>query len=182
MKPMKRVLVPLALIVSLTASAAAQEAAPTAPMPSPTPSVVEPAAKPKANMVDATLGLAWGGPTRLTGSATLMWGQPRMLVAFSPGKLIQIRGGTRGGQVGIGLVFGVFEDSLIKPSGLAVTLKAVAIRSWRDPTGVTNGHTYAGLESDIVLLGIRGSLGYARKVSGTGGPDGRFLWSLGLGL
>lgn len=182
MKPMKRVLVPLALIVSLTASAAAQETAPTAPMPSPTPSVVEPAAKPKANMVDATLGLAWGGPTRLTGSATLMWGQPRMLVAFSPGKLIQVRGGTRGGQIGIGLVFGVFEDSLIKPSGLAVTLKAIAIRSWRDPTGVTNGHTYAGMESDIVLLGIRGSLGYARKVSGTGGPDGRFVWSLGLGL
>jgi len=133
-------------------------------------------------MVDATLGLAGGGPTRLTGSATLMWGQPRMLVAFSPGKLIQARAGTRGGQIGLGLVFGVFEESLIKPSGLAVTLKAIAIRSWRDPTGVTNGHTYAGAETDIVLLGIRGSLGYARKVSGTGGPEGRFVWSLGLGL
>ena len=79
-------------------------------------------------------------------------------------------------------MFGVFEDSLIKPSGIAMTLKAIAIRSWRDPSGLTNGHTYVGGETDIVILGIRGSLGYARKVSGTGGPDGRFVWSVGLGL
>jgi len=153
------------------------------PTPAPSPAAVaEAEAKPKPNMVDATIGLAWGGPTRLTGSATIMWGQPKMLVAFSPGKLFQVRVGTRGGQIGLGLVAGVFEDSLVKPQGLAVTLKAIAIRSWRDPSGVTNGHTYAGLESDIILLGLRGSLGYARKVSGDGGPDGRFVWSLGLGL
>lgn len=177
---MKRALLITALL-SLSTLSPAQDQAPP-PAPSPTPAVVEAKPKAKPNMVDATLGLAWGGPTRLTGSATLMWGQPKMLVAFSPGKLIQVRAGTRGGQVGLGLVFGVFEDSLIKPSGLAVTLKAIAIRSWRDPSGVTNGHTYAGGETDIILLGIRGSLGYARKVSGTGGPDGRFVWSVGLGL
>ena len=177
---MKRALLATVLLSFSTLSPAQDQAPP--PAPSPTPVVVEAKPKAKPNMVDATLGLAWGGPTRLTGSATLMWGQPKMLVAFSPGKLIQVRAGTRGGQVGLGVVFGVFEDSLVKPSGLAVTLKAIAIRSWRDPSGVTNGHTYVGGETDIVLLGIRGSLGYARKVSGTGGPDGRFVWSVGLGL
>ncbi len=180
MRVMKRALLATVLL-SLSTLSPAQDQAPP-PAPSPTPTVVEVKPKAKPNMVDATLGLAWGGPTRLTGSATLMWGQPKMLVAFSPGKLLQVRAGTRGGQVGLGVVFGVFEDSLIKPSGLAVTLKAIAIRSWRDPSGATNGHTYAGGETDIVLLGIRGSLGYARKVSGTGGPDGRFVWSVGLGL
>ena len=180
MRLMKRALLATVLL-SLSTLSPAQDQAPL-PAPSPTPAVFEAKPKAKANMVDATLGLAWGGPTRLTGSATLMWGQPKMLVAFSPGKLLQVRAGTRGGQVGLGVVFGVFEDSLIKPSGLAVTLKAIAIRSWRDPSGVTNGHTYAGGETDIVLLGIRASLGYARKVSGTGGPDGKFVWSVGLGL
>ena len=180
MRLMKRALLATVLL-SLSTLSPAQDQAPL-PAPSPTPAVVEAKPKAKPNMVDATLGLAWGGPTRLTGSATLMWGQPKMLVAFSPGKLLQVRAGTRGGQVGLGVVFGVFEDSLIKPSGLAVTLKAIAIRSWRDPSGVTNGHTYAGGETDIVLLGIRASLGYARKVSGTGGPDGKFVWSVGLGL
>jgi len=177
---MKRALL-ATVMLSLSTLSPAQDQPPP-PAPSPTPVVVEAKPKAKPNMVDATLGLAWGGPTRLTGSATLMWGQPKMLVAFSPGKLIQVRAGTRGGQVGLGVVFGVFEDSLVKPSGLAVTLKAIAIRSWRDPSGVTNGHTYVGGETDIVLLGIRGSLGYARKVSGTGGPEGRFVWSVGLGL
>ncbi len=177
---MKRALL-ATVMLSLSSFSPAQDQAPP-PAPSPTPVVVGSKPKAKPNMVDATLGLAWGGPTRLTGSATLMWGQPKMLVAFSPGKLLQVRAGTRGGQVGLGVVFGVFEDSLVKPSGLAVTLKAIAIRSWRDPSGVTNGHTYVGGETDIVLLGIRGSLGYARKVSGTGGPDGRFVWSVGLGL
>ena len=175
---MKRALLATALLSLSTLSPAQDQA----PAPTPTPAVVEEKPKAKPNMVDATLGLAWGGPTRLTGSATLMWGQPKMLVAFSPGKLIQVRAGTRGGQVGLGLVFGVFEDSLIKPSGIAMTLKAIAIRSWRDPSGVTNGHTYVGGETDIVILGLRGSLGYARKVSGMGGPDGKFVWSVGLGL
>ncbi len=82
----------------------------------------------------------------------------------------------------MGLVAGVFEDSLIRPTGIAVTLKAIVLRTWRDPTGVALHRTYAGVESDIVLLGFRGSVGYARKVSGNGGPDGRFVWSLGLGL
>ncbi len=185
---MKSLLIGATLFLSLFDSRPllAQTTQPSAPAASPTPppasSPVEAEAKPRPNMVDATIGLAWGGPTRLTGSATIMWGQPKMLVAFSPGKLFQVRVGTRGGQIGLGLVAGVFEDSVIKPQGLAVTLKAVAIRSWRDPSGITNGHTYAGLESDIIILGIRGSLGYARKVSGEGGPDGRFVWSLGLGL
>jgi hypothetical protein len=131
---------------------------------------------------DFTLGLAYHGPTRLTGSATLMWGEPRMLVAWAPAKLAQLRVGTRGAQLGLGLVGGVFEESAWKPSGLAVTIKAIVIRTWRDPAGVTNGHSYAGVESDVVLLGIRSSLGYARKVAGRGGPDGRFVWSIGLGL
>ena len=161
----------------------AQETPRPVPASSPAPvASIEATTKPKPDMVDATIGLAWGGPTRLTASATVIWGQPKMLVAFSPGKLFQVRAGTRGGQVGLGLVAGVFEDSVVKPQGLAVTLKAIVIRSWRDPSGVTNGHTYAGLESDIIILGVRGSLGYARKVSGSGGPDGRFVWSLGLGL
>ena len=164
-------------LLALSFPALAQEVPNPAPSPSP-----EAGIKAKPNMTDVTVGLAWGGPTRLTGSATVMWGHPKMLVAFSPGKLAQIRVGTRGGQIGLGLVSGVFEDSVFKPSGLAVTLKAVAIRTWRDPSGVGDGHSYAGLESDVILLGIRGSLGYARKVSGKGGPDGRFVWSIGLGL
>lgn len=182
MGAMKRVLFATALLSVSTLSPAQEQVQPKTPSPAPAPAVAEVTPEAKPDMVDATLGLAWGGPTRLTGSATLMWGQPRMLVAFSPGKLVQVRAGSRGGQVGLGLVFGVFEDSLVKPSGLAVTLKAIAIRSWRDPSGLTNGHTYVGGETDIVLLGIRTSLGYARKVRGTGGPDGKFVWSLGLGL
>lgn len=181
---MKSFLVAATLLLSLArpGSAQGQNAEPPSPPAAGSAAAVAAAAKPRAQMVDATIGLAWGGPTRLTGSATLMWGQPKMLVAFSPGKLLQVRAGTRGGQIGLGFVAGVFEDSVVKPQGLAVTLKAIAIRSWRDPSGVTNGHTYAGIESDIILLGIRGSLGYARKVGGKGGPDGRFVWSLGLGL
>ena len=163
--------------LSLTSPLCAQEVDPKAPI---TPA--ERSVTPPANMTDVTLGLAWGGPTHLTGSATLMWGRPRMLVAFSPGKLVQVRVGARGGQIGLGFVAGTFEENAFKPSGLAVTLKAVAIRTWRDPKGVGDGNSYAGLESDIVLLGVRGSLGYARKVSGRGGPDGRFIWSIGLGL
>jgi hypothetical protein len=131
---------------------------------------------------DITLGLAFQGPTRLTGSATVIWGKPRMLVAFAPGKLAQVRLGARGAQIGVGLLAGVFEESAWKPSGLAVTIKAIAIRTWRDPDPLLNDRTYAGLESDVVLLGIRGSVGYARKVEGPGGAGGRFVWSLGLGL
>ncbi len=131
---------------------------------------------------DVTLGLAFQGPTRLTGSATVIWGKPKMLVAFAPGKLAQVRVGARGGQIGVGLVAGVFEESPWKPSGLAVTMKAIAIRTWRDPDPLQNGRSYAGLESDVVLLGIRGSIGYARKVGGPGGSDGQFVWSVGLGL
>jgi hypothetical protein len=131
---------------------------------------------------DFTLGLAFQGPTRLTGSATVIWGKPRMLVAFAPGKLAQVRVGAGGAQIGVGLVAGVFEESPWKPSGLAVTLKAIAIRTWRDPDPLQNGRSYAGLESDVVLLGIRGSIGYARKVGGPGGSDGQFVWSVGLGL
>lgn len=172
------------LFLSLLAGALARESraqeAGAAPSPTPSPSPV--AAAPAATARDFTMGLAWGGPTKLTGSATLMWGTPKMLVAWAPAKLVQVRAGARGGQVGVGLVAGVFEESPIKPSGLAVTLKAVAMRTWRDPSGVDNGRTWAGLESDVVLLGIRGSIGYARKVSGPGGSSGRVVWSIGLGL
>jgi hypothetical protein len=112
-----------------------------------------------------------------------MWGHPKMLIAWSPGKLVQVRAGDRGGQLGLGLVAGVFEEQPFKPSGIAVTLKAIALRTWRDPDETKNDKTYAGLESDIVLLGIRGSLGYAWKVGGgEGGPSSRFVWSIGLGL
>ena len=175
---MKRFLAAAALSSLLfSLSAQAQES----PIPAPAPS---PAPQPKARKTesDFTLGIAWQGPTRLTGSATLMWGEPKMLVAWSPAKLVQARMGTRGGQVGLGLVAGVFEEQPFKPSGIAVTLKAIALRTWRDPDQTRNGDTYAGLESDLVLLGIRGSLGYAWKVGGSGGPDGRFVWSIGLGL
>jgi len=147
-----------------------------APTPSPSPA---PAAKKES---DFTLGIAWQGPSRLTGSATFMWGYPKMLIAWSPGKLVQVRLGDRGGQVGLGLVAGVFEEQPFKPSGIAVTLKAIAVRTWRDPDETLNGNTYAGLESDVVLLGVRGSLGYAWKVGGSGAPGGRFVWSIGLGL
>ncbi len=162
----------LALLLAVLPGAVAQEA----PAPAPPPPA------PGKTTSDFTLGLAYQGPTRLTGSATLMWGRPKMLVAWAPAKLVQVRVGARGAQLGLGLAAGVFEESAWKPSGLAVTLKAIAIRTWRDPTGVTDGHSYAGIESDVVLLGIRGSVGYAKKVSGRGGPDGRFVWSLGLGL
>ena len=159
------------------------QAAPAPPpvvTPLPTPPAADP--KPKATDSDFTLGVAWQGPTRFTGSATLMWGHPRMLVAWAPAKLAQVRIGARGGQVGLGLVAGVFEEKPFKPSGLAVTLKAIAIRTWRDPHETANGNSYAGVESDVVLLGIRGSIGYAWKVGGKGGPDGRLVWSIGLGL
>lgn len=173
---MKRLLTAAALAtLVLSAPALAQEGSTPAPSPSPPP-------KAKKTDHDFTLGLAFQGPTRLTGSATIMWGEPKMLVAWSPAKLVQVRVGARGGQVGLGLVAGVFEEQPFKPSGIAVTLKAIAIRTWRDPGGATDGLSYAGLESDVVLLGIRGSLGYARKIGGQGGPDGRFVWSLGLGL
>jgi hypothetical protein len=163
----------------ISTPALAQEGPIPAPAPSPSPSP-----QPKAGKTasDFTLGLAWQGPTRITGSATLMWGHPKMLVAWAPAKLAQVRLGARGGQVGLGLVAGVFEEQPFKPSGIAVTLKAIAIRTWRAPEETANGNTYAGIESDIVLLGLRGSVGYARKVGGKGGPDGRFVWSIGLGL
>jgi hypothetical protein len=173
---MKRILTAAMLTLGFSNLGAAQEA----PIATPTPA--EPARRSPANMTDVTLGLAWGGPTRLTGSATVMWGEPKMLVAFAPAKLVQVRVGTRGGQLGLGLVAGVFEDSVVKPSGIAITLKAVAIRTWRDSAGGRDGNTYAGVESDVVVLGLRGSLGYAWKVAGDGRDGGRFVWSLGLGL
>ena len=159
--------------------ALAQDAPPPPPAPSPSPS---PQPKAKKTDSDFTLGLAWQGPTHLTGSATFMWGEPKMLVAWSPAKLVQVRVGARGGQVGLGLVAGVFEEKPFKPSGIGVTLKAIALRTWRNPNETTGGNTYAGLESDVVLLGIRGSLGYAWKVGGGGASGGRFVWSIGLGL
>lgn len=162
------------LLLSTATTTSAQDAAP--------PSEQAPAPARKTSATDMTLGLAYQGPTRLTGSITLMWGEPKMLVAWAPAKLVQVRAGARGAQLGVGLVAGVFEESLIKPSGIAVTLKAVVIRTWRDPSGLTDGNAYAGVESDVVLLGVRGSIGYARRVSGQGGPHGRFIWSLGLGL
>lgn len=162
-------------VLFLSSLARAQEGPAPSPTPAPSPKVDKTAS-------DFTLGLAWQGPTRLTGSATFMWGKPKMLIAWSPGKLVQVRLGDRGGQLGLGLVTGVFEEQPFKPSGIAVTLKAIALRTWRDPDETRNGNTYAGAESDIVLLGIRGSLGYAWKVAGSGAPGGRFVWSIGLGL
>ncbi len=173
---MKTILTAALLTLGLSSPGSAQDA------PIAAPTQTAPAPAPPTNMTDVTLGLAWGGPTRLTGSATVMWGEPKMLVAFAPAKLVQVRVGTRGGQLGLGLVAGVFEDSMVKPSGIAITLKAVAIRTWRDPAGGRDGNTYAGLESDVVVLGLRGSLGYAWKVAGDGRDGGRFVWSLGLGL
>lgn len=154
--------------------ARAQEPAAPASTPRPAPT-------PAPRSSDFTLGLAWGGPLRLNGSATAIWGRPKMLVGWAPGKLAQVRVGARGAQLGLGVVAGVFEDSVVKPNGLAVTLKAVAIRTWRDPAR-GEGRTYAGFESDVILLGLRGSLGYARRVGGASGRDNRFVWSLGLGL
>lgn len=183
---MKRLLIAACLVSSVLAIPASCSALDAKVLPSPSPAPTAPevptGGDPKPKMTDVTLGLSYGGPTRLTGSATVMRGHPKMLVAFSPGRLVQVRVGARGGQLGVGLVAGAFEESLFRPSGLAVTLKAVAIRTWRDPTGETNGHSYAGLESDVVLLGIRGSMGYAWKVGGKGGPGGRLVWSVGLGL
>lgn len=177
---MKRLLTAAVLwSLLLSAPARAQDAPAPAPSPSPSPSA---APKTKNRATDVTLGLAWQGPSRLTGSATIMWGTPKMLVAWAPAKLAQVRVGARGGQVGLGFVAGVFEEQPFKPSGIAVTLKAIAMRTWRDPNGAGDGNSYAGLESDVVLLGIRGSVGYAWKVGGKGGPDGRFVWSVGLGL
>ena len=163
----------LLLLAASPMTLAQETAAPADPAPVPAR---------KTSTSDRTLGLAWQGPTRLTGSVTLMWGEPKMLVAWAPARLVQVRAGARGAQLGVGLVAGVFEESLIKPSGIAVTLKAIVLRTWRDPSGLTDGNAYAGVESDVVLLGVRGSIGYARRVSGQGGPRGRFLWSLGLGL
>lgn len=169
----------LALLLSLSRSGLAED---DRPAPVPLPPSAAAVSGPVSRMTEVTLGLAWGRPTRLTGSATLMWGRPKMLLALSPGRLVQVRLGAGGGQVAVGLVAGAFEASPFKPSGLAMTLKAIAIRTWRDPLLATYGQSYAGLESDVVLLGVRGSIGYARRVGGSGGPDGRFIWSLGLGL
>ena len=179
---MKRFLAAAALSsLFLSAPALAQDGPAPTPSPSPSPS---PSPEPRVTKADSdlTLGIAWQGPTRLTGSATLMWGRPKMLVAWSPGKLVQVRLGDRGGQLAFGFVAGVFEEQPFKPSGIAVTLKAIALRTWRDRDETRNGNTYAGLESDVVLLGIRGSLGYAWKVGGEGASGGRFVWSIGLGL
>lgn len=172
---MKRLLLAASvlLVLHLPKAAEAQET------PNPSDAATAPARKGDS---DFTLGLGYHGPTHLTGSATLMWGEPKMLLAWAPGKLAQVRVGARGAQLGLGFVSGVFEESAFKPNGLAVTLKAIALRTWRDPNGVGDGNTYAGVETDIVLLGIRGSLGYARRVGGKTGPKGRFLWSVGLGL
>ena len=175
---MKRYLAAAALASLFLAVPALGQDGP-APAPSPSPS---PGPKATRGDKDFTLGVAWQGPARLTGSATFIWGRQKMLVAWSPGKLAQVRLGDRGGQVALGLVAGVFEKQPFKPSGIAVTLKAIALRTWRDPDETRNGNTYAGAESDLVLLGIRGSLGYAWKVAGSGAPGGRFVWSIGLGL
>lgn len=176
---MKRLLIAAftALLLHPQAAVAAQEAPTAAPV-----SEGEKAPSRPSQDSDFTLGLGYHGPTHFTGSATFMWGEPKMLVAWAPAKLAQVRVGARGVQAGLGFVAGVFEESAWKPSGIAVTLKAIALRTWRDPEGRGDGNTYAGVESDVVLLGIRGSVGYARKVSGRGGPSGRFVWSLGLGL
>jgi hypothetical protein len=176
---MNRYLAAAALSSLLVPSRAFAQEAPPQATPAPSPSAAPKAGKTES---DFTLGLAWQGPTRLTGSATLMWGHPKMLVAWSPAKLIQVRAGDRGGQVGIGLVAGVFEENPFKPSGIAITFKAIALHTWRDPDATKNGNTYVGPESDIVLLGIRGSVGYAWKVAGSGGSGGRFVWSIGFGL
>jgi opacity protein-like surface antigen len=168
-----------AALSSLLLSSTAQ--AQDAPAPAPTPA---PAAGTKVKKTDhdLTIGLAWQGPTRLTGSTTFIWGEPKMLGAWAPAKLVQVRAGAGGGQFSLGLVSGVFEENPIKPSGIAVTLKAIALRTWRDPDGATDGNTYAGVESDVVILGIRGSIGYAWKVAGQGEPGGKLVWSIGLGL
>lgn len=175
----------VAMVLSAEA-AAAQDVPPPPPKASPVPP------RKVAGDHDITLGLAYHGPTRLTGSATFMWGHPRMLIAWAPAKLAQVRVGAGGAQIGLGLAAGVFEESAWRPSGIAVTIKAIGIQTWREPEvglergtrqgSLSSGHSYAGFESDIVLLGIRGSVGYARKVAGRGGPDNRFVWSLGLGL
>ena len=148
------------------------------PTRSPSPAA-SPAPAPTA--VDFTLGFAYHQPTHLTGSASLMWGKALMLGALAPGKIVQVRAGARGGQVGIGFVAGAFEDSAFRPSGVGISLKAIALRTWRDPSK-SPGNTYAGVESDVILLGFRGSIGYAWKVGGNGPRGNRFLWSLGLGL
>lgn len=139
-------------------------------------------AAPNKKMTDVTTGFGFHAQTRWTGSITVMHGRPTMLVAFAPGKLIQARVGDGGAQGSLGLVFGVFEESLWKPSGIAVTLKATALRTFAGARGAPQGVTYAGAESDVVILGIRGSFGYLRRVGGAAGPRGRFVWSVGLGL
>lgn len=131
---------------------------------------------------DTTLGFGYHAQTRWTGSLTVMRGVPKMLVAMAPAKLAQVRVGPGGAQASAGLVFGVFEENPFHPSGIAVTLKATALRSFHSPRGVPSGLTYAGVETDVVVLGIRGSFGYLRRVSGPRGPGGSFLWSIGLGL
>ena len=174
----------LAILFTLVLSplgAFGQEAPPT-PSPSPVASPAATPAPPVKTAVDFTLGLGYHGPTHLTGSATLMWGKARMFGALAPGKLIQVRGGARGGQIGVGFAAGAFEDSAFRPSGVGATFKVIALRAWRDPAKALNGNTYVGLESDVILLGFRGSLGYAWKAGGSGAPGGRFVWSLGLGL
>lgn len=137
---------------------------------------------PAMRATDLTFGLGYHGPARLTASATAMWGTARMFGALAPGKLAQVRVGAGGGQVALGFVAGAFEDSFFRPSGVGVSLKAILLRTWRDPARGASGNSYVGFESDVILLGIRGSAGYAWKVGGAGKPGGRFVWSLGLGL
>src|SRR5262249_43326140 len=149
----------VALFVFVSSSALAQEAAPpAAPSPTPTatpaPAAPADAAAKKAPVAavdkDFTLGLAYHGPTRITGSATLIWCHPRMLVAWGPAKLVQARVGAGGAQLSLGFVAGVFEESAWKPSGIAITLKAVGLKTWREKDGLPS-RSYAGAESDIVI-------------------------------
>ncbi|MEO8361830.1 MAG: hypothetical protein ABI672_17475, partial [Vicinamibacteria bacterium] len=140
MNVFRSVALTVVLLTALSTSGLAQETkAPEAgpasaekPQTAPPAPPVAPAKAARAT--DFTLGLGYHGVTHLTGSATLMWGTARMFGALAPGKLIQVRGGARGGQVGVGFVGGAFEESPIRPSGVAATFKAILIRTWRDPT------------------------------------------------
>jgi hypothetical protein len=152
--------------------------------PDPTP-VATSAPAPK-KITDVTLGFGYHAQTRWTGSLTVMRAKPTMLVALAPGLLAQARVGPGGVQGSAGLVFGVFEENPVKPSGLAATLKATVLRTFNSPRRAAPDRTYVGAEADVVILGVRGTIGYLRRVNGARSdptePGSRFLWGIGLGL
>jgi len=89
------------------------------------------------------------------------------------GVLLQVDAGLGGGKASVGLA------TSNPPYGMAI--KASALRTWSRAWGATPDNTYVGLEAELVAS-VSLSLGYMRRVSGSGGPANLLTWGFGFGL